>query len=171
MILRPANSADLPALSRLAIDSFVAKFGALYSADDLADFLAENLCEAAFAADLANPDRLIQLAERDGELLAFAKISLVCSFPEYARGKRTMELKQLYADAAATGMGIGGQLMDWAMDQFTRRGADEVQLSVYSENYGAHRFYARYGFAKVADVTFKVGEQLDPEYLYARMLP
>ncbi len=171
MILRPATPADLPALSRLAMDSFVAKFGALYSAEDLASFLNENLCEAAFAADLANVNRLIHLAERDGELLAFAKISLVCGFPEYARGQRAMELKQLYAAAAATGMGIGGQLMDWAMDQFALSGADEVQLSVYSENYGAHRFYARYGFAKVADITFKVGEQLDPEFLYARMLP
>ncbi|MFM5953915.1 MAG: GNAT family N-acetyltransferase, partial [Novosphingobium sp.] len=31
-------------------------------------------------------------------------------------------------------------------------------------------FYARYGFAKVADITFRVGEQLDEEFLFARML-
>jgi ribosomal protein S18 acetylase RimI-like enzyme len=168
--LRPATSADLPALSQLAIDSFVAKFGELYSPQDLATFLGENLSEAAFAGDLANPDRLIQLADKDGELLAFAKIGFTCGFPDHARGRRVMELKQLYAAAAATGIGIGGALMDWAMGEFTARGADEVQLSVYAENHGAHRFYARYGFAKVADITFKVGEQLDPEFLYARML-
>ena len=81
-----------------------------------------------------------------------------------------MELKQLYTAADATGMGIGSKLMDWAMDQFAVRGADEAQLSVYSENHGAHRFYERYGFAKVADITFKVGEQLDPEFLFARMI-
>ena len=27
-------------------------------------------------------------------------------------------------------------------------------------------FYQRYGFAKIADITFQVGEQLDPEFLY-----
>lgn len=170
MILRPAIPADLPALSQLATNSFIAKFGALYSPEDLASFLGENLSEAAFAADLANPDRLIQLADDDGQLLAFCKIGQTCGFPDHARGNRVMELKQLYADAAATGMGIGGQLMDWAMAEFAARGADEVQLSVYAENHGAHRFYSRYGFAKVADITFKVGEQLDPEFLYARML-
>jgi ribosomal protein S18 acetylase RimI-like enzyme len=60
--------------------------------------------------------------------------------------------------------------MDWALSMARERGADEVQLSVWSENDGAQRFYARYGFAKVADITFAVGEQLDHEYLFALRL-
>jgi len=170
LTLRPATPADVPALSRLAIDAFNAKFGALYSARDLATFLAESLEEGPMAAELAKPSNLIQLAEADGALVGYCKISLVCGFPGHARGAKVMELKQLYAAAGATGLGIGKALMDWAMDQFAARGADEVQLSVYSENHGAHRFYERYGFGKVADITFKVGQQYDPEYLFARML-
>jgi ribosomal protein S18 acetylase RimI-like enzyme len=169
-ILRPAAPADVPALSALAIDAFNAKFAHLYSAQDLATFLAEALEEGPVAADLADPSRVYQLAEVDGRLMGFAKIGLTCGFPDHARGSRVMELKQLYTAAGATGMGIGGQLMDWAMAQFAARGADEAQLSVYSENHGAHRFYERYGFEKVADITFKVGEQLDPEFLFAKML-
>ena len=169
-ILRAATIADIPALSELAIDAFKAKFAQLYSADDLATFLAEALEEGPVATELANPTRIYQLAEVDGALMGFAKIGLTCGFPDHARGHRAMELKQLYTAADATGMGIGSQLMDWAMAQFAARGADEVQISVYSENHGAHRFYERYGFEKVADITFKVGEQLDPEFLFAKML-
>ena len=168
-ILRPATPADVAALSALAIDAFKAKFAQLYSAQDLATFLAESLEEGPVAAELANPTRVYQLAELDGRLMGFAKIGLNCGFTQYARGSRVMELKQLYTAADATGMGIGGKLMDWAMDQFAARGADEAQISVYSENHGAHRFYERYGFEKVADITFKVGEQLDPEFLFAKM--
>ena len=168
--LRPATAADTPALSALATASFIAKFGPLYSAADLASFLAESLSEPAIAAELANPARIYRLAEADGHLLGYAKIGLSCGFPEHARGTRVMELKQLYTAPEATGLGIGGALMDWAMAEFTARGADEVQLSVYAGNDGAHRFYRRYRFDKVADITFKVGEQLDPEFLFARML-
>ena len=168
--LRPATAADVPALSALATTSFIAKFGPLYSAADLASFLAESLSEPAIAAELANPARIYQLAEADGHLLGYAKIGLSCGFPEHARGTRVMELKQLYTAPEATGLGIGGALMDWAMAEFTARGADEVQISVYAGNDGAHRFYRRYGFDKVADITFKVGEQLDPEFLFARMV-
>lgn len=171
MILREAMPADVPALSRLAIESFNAKFAHLYSAKDLADFLEENLSEPAIAAELANPARIYRLAEdADGALLGYCKIGLTCGFPDHARGQRVMELKQLYTAPEATGQGIGGALMDWAMGEFAARGADEAQLSVYAENFGAHRFYARYGFEKVADITFRVGEQLDPEFLFARML-
>ncbi len=171
MILREATAADIPALSALAITSFNAKFAHLYSAENLATFLEESLSEQAVTAELANPDRVYRLAESDdGALLGYAKIGLTCGFPEHARGQSVMELKQLYTAPAATGKGIGGALMDWAMEQFTVRGADEAQLSVYSENEGAHRFYQRYGFEKVADITFKVGDQLDPEFLFARIL-
>ena len=170
LILRAATPADIPALSQLAVSSFVDKFGDMYSAEDLAAFLAEALSEANIAAELANPDRLYRLAERDGELLAFCKLGLSCGFPQHARGRRVLELKQLYAAAAATGAGIGGALMDWAMSELAARGADEVQLSVFSGNDGAQRFYARYGFEKVADVTFTVGQQIDHEFLMAAML-
>jgi ribosomal protein S18 acetylase RimI-like enzyme len=170
IVLRPATPADIPALSRLGIDSFVAKFGHMYRPEDLAAFLDEVHSHEALARELADPSRLYRLAERDGKLLAYAKLGLTCGFPDYARGQNAMELKQLYAAPEATGLGIGTALMDWAMAEMAARGADEVQLSVWSGNDGAQRFYARYGFAKVADITFRVGEQLDEEFLFARML-
>lgn len=170
LILRAAGAADIPALSRLGIDSFVAKFGALYSPENLATFLDEVHSPAALAAELADPTRLYRLAVRDGALLGYCKLGLTCGFPGHARGARVMELKQLYTDPAALGGGIGTALMDWAMDEFAARGADEVQLSVYADNPGAQRFYARYGFARVADITFRVGDHVDPEFLFAKML-
>jgi diamine N-acetyltransferase len=168
LTLRAATTADLTALSALAIRAFVAKFGHLYSQANLAAFLAENLSETAFAADLADPSRKICLAERGGALVAFAKIAFVCGFPAHARGEKAMELKQLYTAPEAIGGGIGAALMDWAMAELTAHGADEVQLSVYAENFDAHRFYRRYGFEKIADITFRVGDHIDPEFLFAR---
>ena len=171
MILRPAATADIPALSRLATAAFVAKFGHLYAREDLDAFLRDCLSEAALASDFADPQQVYRLTESDGALVAFCKISTKCGFPQHARGTRTMELKQLYTAPDATGMGLGAPLMDWAMAELAVRGADEVQLSVYAENDGAQRFYARYGFGKVADITFMVGNHVDPEFLFARLLP
>jgi diamine N-acetyltransferase len=170
LILRAAMPADVPALARLARDSFVAAFAHMYSDADLAAFLAEHKSEAATAALVADPDGLLHVAERDGRMIAYCKIGFHCGWPDHARGSRVMEFKQLYAAAEATGSGVGTALMDWAMAEFAKHGADEIQLSVWSGNHGAQRFYARYGFEKVADVTFQVGEQLDEEFLFARML-
>ena len=45
-------------------------------------------------------------------------------------------------------------------------GGDAVQLSVFSENFGAQRFYRRHGFAHVAEIDFWVGNHRDHEFLY-----
>ena len=95
---------------------------------------------------------------------------MTCGWHEHARGGQVIELKQLYTDPDATGQGIGARLMDWALEVAGRHEADEVQLSVWSGNEGAQKFYARYGFAKVADIHFMVGEQRDEEFLFARMM-
>jgi diamine N-acetyltransferase len=168
--LRAACSADIPALAELGRSSFVAKFGTMYRPEDLAAFLHEAYSESAIAAELANPQRLYWLAEAEGRLLGYCKLALACGFPQFARGSHVIELKQLYTAPDATGQGVGAALMAWAMDAARQRGADEMQLSVWSGNDGAQRFYARYGFAKVADVTFRVGSQIDEEFLFARML-
>ena len=169
-LLRPAQQEDAAALSRLGIDSFAAKFGHLYHPQDLAAFLDEAYSPDAILAELANPDRLYCLSETWGRLVGYCKLALTCGFREYARGTRTIELKQLYTAPDCTGQGIGAVLMDWAFAEAKVRGADEIQLSVWSGNEGAQRFYGRYGFAKVADVTFRVGSHIDDEFLFSLLL-
>lgn len=167
MIYRPATPADIPALAQLGRESFIDKFGDLYTPADLAAFLDQVHSEDAVAADMADPERLYRLAEEDGALAGYCKLGLGCGWPEYLRGTKAIELKQLYTAPGLTGKGIGAAMMDWVFTEARARGADEIQLSVYSENEGAQRFYARYGFEKVADITFAVGEQIDAEFLFA----
>lgn len=170
MILRAATPADIPALAALGRDSFVAKFAYLYRPEDLATFLEETHSEGAVAAELANPERRYCLAEQDGGLIGYAKLGLACPHPTHARGRRAIEIKQFYTAPEMAGKGIGAALMDWALGQARSEGADEIQLSVWSENFGAQKFYARYGFEKIADITFRVGKQLDHEFLFSLRL-
>ena len=170
MILRPALPADAAALAALGRDSFVAKFGRMYRSEDLATFLAQTHSDEVVAREIANPQARYRLAERDGALAGYCKLGLACGWPEYARGRHAIELKQLYTAPGATGGGIGAALMEWALGEARELGADEVQLSVFSGNTDAQRFYHRHGFAHVADTHFWVGEQCDDEFLFARMI-
>ena len=57
-------------------------------------------------------------------------------------------------------------MLERAIGEARSRGCDAMQLSVYAENFGAQRFYQRFGFAKVADIDFWVGNHRDDEFLY-----
>lgn len=170
MDLRLARTEDVPALAELGRRSFTVKFGHLYNAADLAAFLGDSHSDAKIADEVADPAMRIMLAEENGRLMGYCKLVMACGWPEFARGDRVIELKQLYTDPDITGRGVGTVLMDWALGEARQFGADEVQLSVYSENEGAQRFYDRYGFEKTADIHFMVGRHRDEEFLYARML-
>ncbi|WP_017664596.1 GNAT family N-acetyltransferase [Porphyrobacter sp. AAP82] len=170
MIYRPATLADAPALARLGAETFIASFGHLYTPKDLADFLAEVHNPEAVAAEIAGDEcthRLVEDANvNGGQLVAFCKLRYPTKFGDYTEATNPIELGQLYALPDYTGHGIGAALMDWALGHARARGHDAILLSVYAENFGAQRFYQRYGFAHVADITFKVGDHYDPEYLY-----
>ena len=101
--LRPALPADAPALAALGRDSFIAKFGPMYRPDDLTAFLAEQHTPQIVAGQLADPAYRIILAEREGTLTAYCKLVLACGWPEHSRGRRVIELKQLYTAPGATG--------------------------------------------------------------------
>jgi len=166
--LRPAVPADATVLADFARDAFVAAFGTLYSAADLESFLTEARSHARYQAHLADTAKRVQLAECDGAIMGYALIEMGGSFPERPapHPARPVMLSQLYCGGGATGLGVGSLLMNWALDEARGWGADAVQLSVWSENYGAQRFYARHGFTHVGDLDFWVGGHRDDELLY-----
>jgi len=170
MELRPATLADVPALAALGRESFRAAFAHLYRPQDLAAFLDEVYSDATVAEEVAGRECVHRLAFENGRLIGYCKLRQPSWYAEHSDAADPIALGQLYADPSATGRGVGAALMDWAIAEAQARGCDAIQLSVWSGNLGAQRFYARYGFAKIAEIHFKVGEQLDEEFLFEKRL-
>jgi diamine N-acetyltransferase len=168
MILRPALPDDAPALAALGRDAFVAAFGQVYDPADLATFLDEVHDVDAVAGEITDPSIMHRLAEDPGAgtLIGFVKLKQPGWYGEYSDATNPISLGQLYTAPQRTGQGIGAALMEWAIGEARALGCDAIQLSVWSENTGAQAFYQRYGFAKIADIDFWVGNHRDDEFLY-----
>ena len=106
--------------------------------------------------------------EIDGKLAPYCLIVRGEEFEERPepRPERPVFLSQLYCHPDFTSRGLSAALIEWVIAEARRWGADAVQLSVFSENFGAQKFYHRYGFEKVADIDFWVGNHRDHEFLY-----
>jgi diamine N-acetyltransferase len=77
-------------------------------------------------------------------------------------------LKRLYVSSDVQNGGWGGTLFRTALDWLERDGPRTVWISVWSENFGAQRFYARHGFEKVGEYEFPVGRVRDREFMLRR---
>lgn len=172
MHLRPANSADIPALLALSRASFTDAFGHLYNPDDLAEFLDTHRTRGKLTADIESSVIEVTVAEEDGALLGYSIVHLAEGFAQRPPPgpEHPATLSQLYCARETGGRGIGTQLLENALQVARANGCDAVQLSVYSENFGAQRLYQRYGFRKVADIDFWVGNHRDDEFLYELQL-
>lgn len=165
-ILRQPTPEDAAALAEIGRKTFVDTFAHLYSPENLELFVSTTYTHETAADDIANPDRLLRVVERDGKFIAYCKLGLTYGFEHDVGNRKVMELKQLYLLAEAQGTGIAQELMAWMREEAQARGFDAVALTVWSENYKAQRFYEKHGFAKWADTYFMVGNHRDDEYIY-----
>lgn len=157
---RPGEGALLGGLARA---TFLETFGARYCLPDLEAFLA-NGSDSAYAAELADPDIEVRLAEAGAIPIGFAKLGRL-KLDAPGASSRAAEVRQLYVHRPWHGAGVAADLMAWLFDRARARGADELWLSVFSENDRARRFYARHGFIEVAPYRFMVGTQADVDIL------
>lgn len=157
---------DAAMIAELFSRCFVETFGHLYRPHDLDLFLAGVTAEA-FAAEIANPAFALRVAEAGGPI-GFAKLgppSLPVETPP-----ATLELWQIYVLKPWQGQGVAQQLYDWAEAQARSRGAEHLQLTVYTDNHRARRFYDRRGFVAAGRYDFMVGNHADEDIIMRKPL-
>lgn len=167
LIVRRATPDDAASLAALGAATFTEAFGHLYVPEDLQAFLQESHSVDAYAKALADSRYALWLAEADGRAIGYAQAG-PCGLPHADVRPEDGELKRLYVRAGAQNAGTGRALMDAAMAWLLRDGPRTLWVSVWSENYGAQRFYARYGFSFAGEYAFIVGRQRDREFIYRR---
>ena len=152
---RDAGRADGPALADMGRRCFVETFGPHFPADDMALHLRRMFGPEGLPAELGDPDRRVRMAEEDGEIAAYLKLTPVSLSVPHEPG--VLEVKQLYVLQPWQGVGVAAALMDWAIETARTEGAPALYLSVWEHGARAIAFYARRGFQKVGVAPFRLG--------------
>lgn len=166
-VLRRATVDDAQVLSTLAARTFTESFGHLYPREDLDAFLEEAYEVGRQRTILAHADYAVWLLEADGEAVGHVAAG-PCGLPHAEVAAGDGEIKRLYLLRGWQANGHGARMMDVAMDWLLARGPRTLWVGAWSENLGAQRFYARYGFERVGDYIFPVGRVQDLEYILRR---
>lgn len=165
--IRRAVSTDAATLSAIGRETFVVTFGHLYAPEDLAAFLDDSHSVQSYATLLGDPRYGLWLLEDGARAIGFA-VAGPCGLPHPDVTPGDGELKRLYLLPEAQNGGWGGKLFATAIDWLQREGPRRLWISVWSENFGAQRFYARHGFSKAGEYEFPVGRHRDIEHMYRR---
>lgn len=166
--LRRATPNDAADLATLGAATFTQTFGHLYPPEDLEFFLQRTHTRAAWEPVLGDPSSATWLAFVDSaKPIGFARAGK-CKLPVENCEPAAGELQQLYVLAQYHNLRIGTKLMELALEWLDAQGHAPLYIGVWSENFGAQRFYARYGFSKVGEYGFPVGQTIDQEFILKR---
>ena len=165
--IRRATASDARTLCGIGRRTFVDAFGHLYGAGDLDAFLRESHAPEVYARYLDDSAYALWLLEDDGDVLGYA-LAGPGGLPHPDATPADGELKRLYVLPRAQNGGWGNRLFQVAIDWLQRDGPRTVWISVWSENLGAQRFYARHGFEHVGEYEFPVGRARDREFIFRR---
>ncbi len=83
------------------------------------------------------------------------------------RATRYANERVVFGRPIGQNQGIDALLAE-ALAWLERDGPRALWISVWSENHGAQRFYARHGFLKVGEYEFPVGRVRDREFILRR---
>lgn len=170
-VIRPARLDDAAALGALGrqtfIDTFVTGFGIPYPKADLESFLNASFDLAPMQKKLAEPGCAWWVADRDGELLAFAN-SGPNGLPHPDAKPSHMELRRLYVAKTAQGLGLGTKLLTLALEWMQASTDGPLWIGVWSGNLKAQKLYGAYGFEKAGEYRYPVGDWFDDEVILRR---
>ncbi|MFD7226864.1 GNAT family N-acetyltransferase [Streptomyces sp. NPDC059881] len=142
--IRPASPADIPAIvAMLADDPLGAR---RESPDDLTPYTA------AFDRLAEDPNQHLVVAEREGRIVGTLQLTVIPGLSRRGATRAVIEGVRIHADER--GDGLGGRLIEWAVDESRRRDCQLVQLTSDVSRTDAHRFYERLGF-EASHVGFK----------------
>jgi GNAT superfamily N-acetyltransferase len=108
---------------------------------------------AKYEAWLSEPDAFVLLAERFGQEVGYALVTVGEPYQGWGSAERVAQVETLAVLDAERGRGLGTQLMDAVERELAQAGIHELRLAVVPPNSDALRFYARRGLEPVA-VTF-----------------
>ena len=137
---RTARPDDLPFIIGLIIEDSV-----VVTEDRAEDAMDEDY-RAALAAIDADPNEEMWIVERDGIAVGCFQLSFLPGLMR--RGMWRGQIEVVHVSADARNLGIGSEMMRWALARCREKGCGMVQLTSNKKRTDAHRFYERLGFAR-----------------------
>jgi diamine N-acetyltransferase len=169
--IRLAEARDAAALAEVAEVTFPLACPPTTTKDASDAFIASHLAESNFRAYLADPDRVIVVADPgddaplDGYTMLVTTESTDPDVLAAVRIRPTCELSKCYVRADAHGRGVAAALLARTRVEARARGAAGMWLGTNIANARAIRFYEKHGFDTVGHKRFRLGDGYEEDFV------
>lgn len=159
MVIRRATAADTEVLAEFAAAAFRHTYRDIDQADEVERYVRRSFQPRTLRAQIADPGSVLLVAHRGAELVGYAHLRR-SKAPACVTGPVPVELARLYLDVGMIGKGHGAALMLEVLGEARATGCRTLWLVVYDGNTRAVGFYRKFGFVRVGETKFLLGDRM-----------
>lgn len=163
MNIRYANENDAALLAELGRTTFYTSFIEYNTPEDMEKYLSEHYSTEIQRSEIRDPDTIFLIAEQNSIPIGYAKLKQH-SQGDGVAGTNPMELQRIYVIQEYIGKGVGPALMKEAIREAKERGFNCLWLGAWEKNERAIKFYEKWGFQKVGNHIFVLGEDIQHDF-------
>jgi ribosomal protein S18 acetylase RimI-like enzyme len=165
--LKRCTPNDLPTLQALAEKTFRESFAIYNTPENMEYYVSHSLSMEKLKEELLHPESDFYFAIAEGAPVGYLKLNRGAAMTD-PQGEEAMELERIYLLAAHQGQGVGGILLQKAMDLAAAAGKAYLWLGVWDENHRAINFYERHGFYRCGQHNFTLGSEIQTDYFFRK---
>jgi ribosomal protein S18 acetylase RimI-like enzyme len=164
VIINPCTTEDLRTLTAIAKQTFTETFGHLNDPKHFDPYVNKAFTMDKITSEFNNPDSLFFFIHYQNELAGYLKLNFNEAQSDI-RDSQSMEIERIYLLNAFQGLGLGTALFEYSLSIAKNRPFKYLWLGVWEKNSKAINFYESKGFYKFAKHPFKLGDDLQSDYL------
>jgi ribosomal protein S18 acetylase RimI-like enzyme len=167
--IRRATPADAARLAALGEQAFREAWAAFNDPADMDAYCAAHFTLPHIGADLERQHVRYFLATGGGEPAGYLRTQAATP-PACVAGASPAEVSRLYVLGRWHGTGLAHGLMAAGLEALASDGHDVAWLAVWRQARRAQAFYRKWGFATAGTTTFRLGRDLQADFVMQRPL-
>jgi GNAT superfamily N-acetyltransferase len=168
--IRQIGVDNASALQNISRNTFQEAFATENDAQNMEQYLTENLSIERLTSELQAPCSQFYFAEVSGTPIGYLKVNYSACQTE-PQGENSLEIERIYITKEHYGKGVAQALFQKAIDIATIRNARNLWLGVWEHNYRALAFYRKNGFVEFGRHVFMLGADAQTDIMMRRELP
>ena len=167
--IHQAGIDELEELQQISRTTFTETFSVHNSEENMRNYLRDNLSLEKLGEELNNPESSFYFAEMKDQVIGYLKLNVGAAQNEW-KENTGLEIERIYVLKEYHGLKIGQLLFEKAISIATSMKMQYVWLGVWEKNKRAIAFYTKNGFKVVDQHLFKLGDDVQTDYLMKRTL-
>ena len=162
--IHQAGIDELEELQQISRTTFTETFSVHNSEENMRNYLRDNLSLEKLGEELNNPESSFYFAEMKDQVIGYLKLNVGAAQNEW-KENTGLEIERIYVLKEYHGLTIGQLLFEKAISIAKSIEMQYVWLGVCEKNERAIAFYTKNGFKVVGHHLFKLGDDIQTDYL------